>query len=128
MMIRKTKRQRKNRGCAAPGAPLANIRQPTTLPTMNRESEAALLEFCAQQRGDFFPAAWLAYDALPHDELAATALFLAGVEWFGHRRELHDVAGQLAPDARFADLARRTAFDCSRFSNLLRRHHAFAAS
>lgn len=95
---------------------------------MNRESEAALLEFCAQQRGDFSAAAWLAYSGLPHDELAAAALFLAGVEWFGHRRELVDVAAQLVPGAGFADLARRTAFDCSRFSNLLRRHHALAAS
>ena len=56
------------------------------------------------------------------------ALFLAGVEWFGHRRELADVAVQLAPGAGFADLARRTQFDCSRFSNRLRRHHAFAAA
>lgn len=75
---------------------------------MNRESEAALLEFCAQQRGDFSPAAWLAFEELPPDELAATALFLAGVEWFGHRRELLDAAAQLAPGAGFADLARRS--------------------
>lgn len=93
---------------------------------MNRESEAALLEFCAHQRGDFSTAAWLAYPGLPHDELAAAALFLAGVEWFGHRTELLDVAEHLSPGARFGDLARRTAFDCSRFSNLLRRHHALA--
>lgn len=95
---------------------------------MNRESEAALLEFCAQQRADFSVAAWMEYGQLPQEELAATALFLAGVEWFGHQRELLDVAARLEPGAGFADLARRTAFDCSRFSNLLRRHHALAAS
>lgn len=95
---------------------------------MNRESEAALLEFCARQREYFCAAGWVDYAGLPHDELAAVALFLAGVEWFGHRRELLDVAEHLEPGARFADLARRTAFDCSRFSNLLRRHHALAAS
>jgi hypothetical protein len=107
---------------------LARIRDGTTLAGMNRESEAAWLEFCAQQRGNFSAAAWIEYDGLPREEVAATALFLAGVEWFGHQPELLAVAAQLAPGAGFADLARRTAFDCSRFSNLLRRRHALAAS
>lgn len=95
---------------------------------MNRESEAALLEFCAQQRGDFSPAAWMEYAGLPREEVAAAALFLAGVDWFGHRPELLAVAAELQPGAGFGELARRTTFDCSRFSNLLRRRHAHAAS
>ncbi|MEI7820002.1 MAG: hypothetical protein WCK55_03725 [Verrucomicrobiota bacterium] len=95
---------------------------------MNRESEAALLEFCAQQRGDFSAAAWMEYDRLPREEVAAAALFLAGVAWFGHEAELRTVAAALGQGAGFADLARRTSFDCARFSTLLRRRHALAAS
>jgi hypothetical protein len=99
---------------------------------MNRETEASLLEFCARQREGFEAAAWLDREPQDRDELAVVALFLAGVDWFGHRRELLDVAGRLhrGCEGRFSELARSTQFDCSRFSNLLRRRltHAHAPS
>ncbi len=101
---------------------------------MNRESEAELLNFCADQHVAFDPAAWIRYPANPL-ELTAVALFLAGVDWFGHRAALLEVAERLHPGStgRFAELAKRTWFDCARFSNLLQRHltkstHAHVAS
>jgi hypothetical protein len=99
---------------------------------MNRETEASLLEFCARQREEFEAAAWLDREPQDRDELAVVALFLAGVDWFGHRRELLEVAERLhhGGEGRFSELARSTQFDCSRFSNLLRRRltHAHAPS
>lgn len=99
---------------------------------MNRETEASLLEFCVRQREEFEAAAWLDREPQNRDELAAVALFLAGVDWFGHRRKLLDVAESLhhGCEGRFSELARSAQFDCSRFSNLLRRRltHAHAPS
>lgn len=99
---------------------------------MNRETEAALLEFCVQQHKEFKPAAWLERESGEREELAAVALFLAGGDWFGHRRGLLEVADQLCPGCvgRFSEVARRSRFDCGRFSNRLRRKltHAHAPS
>jgi hypothetical protein len=99
---------------------------------MNRESEAALLEFCVQQHAEFASEAWLVSPPADRDELATVALFLGGVDWFGHRRELLEVAGRLHPGCagRFSELARLTQFDCGRFSNMLRRRldHAHTPS
>lgn len=99
---------------------------------MNRESEAVMLEFCAQQREHFDATAWVDARLLPRDETAAVALFLAGGDWYGCRAQLLEVAERLEPGCvgHFSALSRRTGFDCSRFSTMLRRRldHAPAAS
>ncbi len=99
---------------------------------MNRESEAEILEFCAQQRDGFDAAAWVKICILPPQEMAAVALFLAGVDWYGFRQGLLEVAEHFQPGCagQLSVLVRRTGFDCSRFSNHLRRRlaHAPAAS
>ena len=61
---------------------------------MNRESEAALLEFCAQQRGDFSAAAWMNYERLPSEEVAA-----ASEEMAAQVQELAAQAEELAATA-----------------------------
>lgn len=90
---------------------------------MTRESEAALLDFCARQWNDFRSEAWLAAPHPNRDEFVAVILFLSSVEWYGHRQALREIARSLAPDqvGRLGELARETGFDASRFSTLLRR-------
>ena len=97
---------------------------------MNRTSEAQLLDLCASQHGCFDAAAWEAFDAVRSDELAAAALFLSAVDWYGHRGALREVAATLHDEDRLAEVVRATGFDCSRFSNMLRRRlsHVGAAS
>ena len=99
---------------------------------MNRETEARLLEFAASQNRRFVAAEWLVFDHPERDELAAAALFLAGVDWYGHRSELLAIASALSPGApgNLGKLVARTGFDLSRFSNQLRRllDHAVAPS
>jgi hypothetical protein len=62
----------------------------------------------------------------------AAVLFLAGVDWYGHRKELLAVAETLRPGSpgHLAELVQLTGFDLSRFSQSLRRQlsHARAAS
>jgi hypothetical protein len=43
---------------------------------MNRLSEARLLDFCVSQRGRFEAGAWMGFNAVRSEELAAVALFL----------------------------------------------------
>lgn len=90
---------------------------------MTRDTEAALLDFCARQREQFDPASWLSVPHPDRDEFLAAVLFLVGVEWYGHRSLLRAVAGELAPGAavELSEVVRRTRFDLSRFSTLLRR-------
>jgi len=88
---------------------------------MNRESEAAVLDFCARQHQTFHERDWLEQNLLEDLELATVALFLASVEWFGHRDGLLRVASRLHEGGRFSEMARKTQFDCPRFSNMLRR-------
>lgn len=99
---------------------------------MNRVTEARLLQFCAGQRERFDAAQWLACPHPDVEEFTAAALFLAGVDWYGHRTELLHMAEQLAPGStgHLSTLVSRTGFDLSRFSNMLRRllDHAPAAS
>jgi hypothetical protein len=89
---------------------------------MKREAESQFLEFCVRQREAFSPQDWLSFAALPKDELAAAALFLGGVDWFGHQRELLAVASDLhgVGMEQFSDLVMRTDFSCSRFSSMLK--------
>ena len=101
-------------------------------PLMNRDTEASLLQFCTAQRGRFDAAQWLTCPHPDRSELTATALFLAGVDWYGHRPELLRVAEHLTPAStgHLSALVSRTGFDLSRFSNMLRRllDHAPVAS
>lgn len=45
--------------------------------------------------------------------------YLAGVTWYGHQRELREVAERLSPRS-FSDLAREVEFDPARFAGLLK--------
>lgn len=100
---------------------------------MNRETEAGLLAFCAGQHARFQHASWM-NDDRPHGisrtELACAALFLAGVDWYGHERQLEAVAEQLIPGARtrFPGVAMEVGFDFARFSNMLRRELEYAGT
>lgn len=89
---------------------------------MTREAESQLLDFCVQQRETFSPLDWLRFRSVNSDVLATTALFLAGVDWYGHREQLLDVAGQLQEGCvgQLPEMAKRTDFSCGRFSNMLR--------
>jgi len=99
---------------------------------MNRDTEDSLLQFCLAQRTNFDAARWKACLHPDREELAAATLFLAGVDWYGHKAELLHVAESLLPanSGGLAALVSRTGFDLSRFSNMLRRRlqHAPAAS
>lgn len=90
---------------------------------VNRVTEARLFDFLVRQRQRFNPQDWIDLDYPDRAELAACALFLAAVEWYGDRAGLAQVAERLHPGftGRFAELARSTGFDCSRFSSMLRR-------
>lgn len=85
---------------------------------MTREAESQLLAFCAAQRDTFDPTAWACFNAVSELELAATARYLAGVEWFGHQQTLTHVADQLTT-LNFEELTQRADFDAGRFKGLL---------
>jgi len=95
---------------------------------MNRESEAELLNFCVRQHKSFKADSWMQRPERDRQELAAVALFLAGVDWFPHRQHLLEIAERLHGGyvGRFSELAKLVRFDCSRFSNLLRRELTLA--
>jgi len=86
---------------------------------MNREAELRLIDFCAQQHRAFVSADWVRFDAVKDLEKAATARYLAGVDWYGNRAELGRLADDFSP-SRFAELAAATGFDPSRFAGLLK--------
>jgi hypothetical protein len=90
---------------------------------MNRATESALIQFCCEQQADFREECWLRYPHPDRQEFVAAALFLAGMGWYGHVESLGRVAERLQPGCvgNFAQLAARVNFDCSRFSNNLRR-------
>lgn len=89
---------------------------------MNRVAEMALLDFCVRQKSRFQPQQWHEFAAVANHELAAAALFLAGVDWYGHRDALVAVAEHLQPGSvgRFSQLAKASAMDCGRFSSMLK--------
>ena len=102
---------------------------------MNRETEAELLDFCVLQYRKFEANDWMQRPQKDRRELAAVALFLAGVDWFPHQQPLLEIAERLHGGyvGRFSELAKLTRFDCARFSNMLRREltlaeHARASS
>ncbi len=85
---------------------------------MTRKAESQLLAFCATQRDAFDASAWACFNAVSEMELAATARYLAGVEWFGHQRTLARIADQLTT-LNFEELTQRADFDPGRFKGLL---------
>jgi hypothetical protein len=99
---------------------------------MTRETEAALLEFCVAQHHRFDQTSWLAYSHPTPSEMAAVALFLSNVDWYGHQPALRNLADRLQPGCvgSFAELAKSVRFDCGRFSNSLKQalRHAHLAS
>jgi hypothetical protein len=87
---------------------------------MKREIEDQLLDFCVLQKARFEFRPWMDLPVL--DEYKATlALYLANTSWFGHRRELLDLAEMLrrGSTGRFSEMARLTGFDPSRFRGRL---------
>jgi hypothetical protein len=90
---------------------------------MNRQGEQELLDFCAAQRIDFSADQWKTFSAVTRQELAAAALFLAGTEWYGHRKELIEIGEHLAPGyyGRLSVLIDETRFDLSRFNTRIKR-------
>lgn len=101
---------------------------------MTRETESQLIDFCVRQHGSVATADWLTFPYVEKDELAATALFLAGCDWYAPDWEpLIRIAETLHPGAskETESLYATTRFDCGRFSNMLRRElmsHAQPAS
>jgi uncharacterized protein YrrD len=88
---------------------------------MNRSSEAKLLQFCVEQRRNFNADAWLQFKDINQLELATVLQYLAGTTWYTHQNELKSLANQLN-SLTFAELARQTRFEPSRFSGLLKAH------
>jgi hypothetical protein len=99
------------------------LKKANRLSMMNRESESAELDFCARQHREFQEQAWITQTLLKQTELATIALYLAGVDWFGHRSGLLSIADLLHKDCagHFSKMAREAEFDCARFSNMLSR-------
>ena len=80
------------------------------------------MDLCVRQRDNFVPLEWLRFAAVPRDMLASVALFLAGVDWYGHEEMLSKVAEELQPGARarWREMLERTDFETGRFSQMLR--------
>jgi hypothetical protein len=87
---------------------------------MTRDVESQLLDFCLKQRDRFNLSEWLEYPA-SSDDKATVALYLANSSRFGHRDELFKVADHLHRGCvgKFAEMARLTDFDPSRFRGRL---------
>jgi len=109
-------------------SPLLSRRDSFPRIIMTRESESRLLDFVSAQQQRFHPGDWVAYPHLDRDLLATVALFLANVEWYGHRAGLLRLAEDLCPGSagRLSALVNGTGFDPSRFSNHLRHRLAHA--
>ena len=98
---------------------------------MQRESLEALVEFCAAQHQAFDAWRWVSAPVADTCTLAVTAMFLLGMtQWFGHARELQEIARRL--DSRvvlpegFEEEARAAGFESGRFFSMLRRKLAQA--
>jgi hypothetical protein len=87
---------------------------------MKRDVETQLIDFCLRQKGRFGLSQWLDLP-LPSDDKATVALYLANTSWYGHRRQLLDVAERLHRGCvgHFSEMARLTDFDPSRFRGRL---------
>jgi hypothetical protein len=90
---------------------------------MTRNSEASLLDFCAKQREHFSLDSWLEIPHPDRGEFLAAVLFLAGVDWYGHRSNLLSIAASIGEEkiGHLSEVVGETGFDLSRFSTLLRK-------
>ncbi|TDU63098.1 hypothetical protein EI77_04520 [Prosthecobacter fusiformis] len=90
---------------------------------MTRDSEASLLDFCARQKSAFQESSWLDSRLVSAEEMATVCLFLAGVDWYGHKQSLIRLAQSFLPSPlpSFESLVQSVHFDCLRFSNMLKR-------
>ena len=95
---------------------------------MNRESEEQLIAFCAHQKSAFQESAWLDSQIISRDEMAAVCLFLSASDWYGHKQRLTVLADHFIGGSGrlFTDMVSQLNFDCSRFSNMLRRKIHYA--
>ncbi|WP_162487252.1 hypothetical protein [Variovorax sp. B2] len=83
------------------------------------------MAFSAAQNRHFREEDWLKFAAtgpVSSDEVAATALFLAGGYWYGHADSLFRVAERLSPGSvgKFSERARAVEFNCSRLDHMLK--------
>lgn len=87
---------------------------------MKRGEEDQLLEFCVRQKTHFEASSWMDLP-VSNDDKATVALYLANTSWFGHRRQLLNIAESLRSGCtgHFGELARLTGFDPSRFRGRL---------
>jgi hypothetical protein len=87
---------------------------------MKRDTEARLLEFCVQQKAHFGLSPWMDLP-VSNDDKATVALYLANTTWFGHRRQLLNIAEALRRGCtgHFGEMAKLTGFDPSRFRGRL---------
>lgn len=87
---------------------------------MKRDIEDQLLDFCVQQKVRLEAFQWMELP-LSNDEKATVALYLANTSWFGHRRQLLEIAEGLRRgcSGHFSEMARLTGFDPSRFRGRL---------
>jgi hypothetical protein len=87
---------------------------------MKRAIEDQLLEFCVQQTARFELSRWMELP-VSNDVKATVALYLANTSWFGHRRQLLNIAEELRRGCtgHFGEMARLTGFDPSRFRGRL---------
>jgi len=64
----------------------------------NRETEKWLLDFFTAQHQNPQPEAWKSAPEQYIEILALTTAWLSGVEWYGHKKQLRDIAIDLVPD------------------------------
>ena len=81
----------------------------------------ALTAFCAHQRYDFDPAAWLLRSESDGRLVAVVAQYLAMTSWYGHGESLRQVAEKIEPGIStsnaFADQLRAVlGLNLARFS------------
>lgn len=88
---------------------------------MLRDVEDEILIFCVKQHSCFIMDEWIDHPPADLTKMAAVSLFLAGMTWYGHSKELQCITNQLKPNVTdIAKLFKDASFDCGRFSNMLK--------
>jgi transcriptional regulator with XRE-family HTH domain len=90
----------------------------------DREMEGRLLAFYDKQHKHLDKDVWQCVPGIPPEVLAATAKFLAGTDWYGHKSWLSQIAQEITPGiARkntFLSLVKKYRIPFYRFSPALR--------